>query len=94
MQIKIRLMGIFKEANGLREVTLDIPEYSTVGSAIQTLIGDDKSFGSLIWDLNVDSPSPKALIMLDGVEISNLQGKETPIKPDQELVLLSVVHGG
>ena len=78
----------------MREVTLDLLENTTVGSAIQSLIGDDKSLESLIWDMDVDSPSPKALIMLGGVEISNLQGKETPIEPGQELVLLSVVHGG
>ena len=87
-------MGIFREANGLREVTLDLPDNSTVGSAIHTLIGDDKFLESMIWDTDVNSPSPKALIMLDGVEINNLQGKETPIEPGQELVLLSVVHGG
>ncbi len=94
MQIKIRLMGVFREAGGQREVTLDVPSDSTVGSAIQTLIDDNETLKSVIWDSEVDSPSPNALIMLDGVEINNLQGKETPIEQDQELVLLSVVHGG
>jgi molybdopterin converting factor small subunit len=94
MQVKIRLMGILKEARGLREVVLDVPEDSTVGAIIRALIGDDESFRSVLWDTDVDSPSPNALVMLDGIEINNLQGTETAVSPNQELVLLSVVHGG
>ncbi|MCJ7732893.1 MoaD/ThiS family protein [Candidatus Bathyarchaeota archaeon] len=94
MQVKIRILGAIRETWGLKETVLDIPMDSTVGSTIQVLIGDNESLRSLLWDLEVDSPSPNALIMLNGVEINNLQGMETPIKQGQELVLLSVVHGG
>ena len=94
MQVKIRLMGILKEARGLREVMLDVPEDSTVGTIIRVLIGDDESLRSVLWDIDVDSPSPNALVMLDGIEINNLQGTETAVSPNQELVLLSIVHGG
>ncbi len=94
MQVKIRILGAIRETGGFKETVLDIPMDSTVGSTIQVLIGDNESLRSLLWDIEVDSPSPNALIMLNGVEINNLQGMETPIKQGQELVLLSVVHGG
>ncbi|MFH1178857.1 MAG: MoaD/ThiS family protein, partial [Candidatus Bathyarchaeota archaeon] len=93
-QVKIRILGAIRETGGFKETTLDVPECSSVGSTIQVLIGDNESLRTLLWDLEVDSPSPNALIMLNGVEINNLQGMETPIKKGQELVLLSVVHGG
>jgi len=94
MRIKMRLLGVLREAGGLKEITLDISENSTVGSAIKQLMRDDEALKAALWDDAVDSPMPNALIMLDGVEVNNLQGTETPIKPDQEIVLLSVVHGG
>jgi len=94
MQVKIRMMGVLREAKGLREVMLDVPEDSTVGSIIKALIGDDEALKSVLWDTEVDSPSPNALVMLDGIEISNLEGTETIVAPEKELVLLSVVHGG
>ena len=88
------MMGIFRETGGKKETHLVLPEDSTIGTAIQQLIGNDEKLRSIIWDKEVDSPSPNALIMLDGVEINNLNGIETPLKPEQEIVLLSVVHGG
>jgi molybdopterin converting factor small subunit len=93
MRVKIRLMGIVREA-GKKEITLDTPEDSTVRAVLQHLISKNESLRLKIWDREVDSPSPNTLIMLDGVEINNLNGIETSIKPKQEIVLLSVVHGG
>ena len=94
MRIRVRMMGVLSKAQGNKEVFLDLPEDSTVGAAIKTLITKNEALKEVLWDVEVDSPSPNALIMLNGVEIKNLQGTETPLMHDQELVLLSVVHGG
>ena len=94
MLVKIRLLGVLRDSGGSKETTLDVPDGSKVASVIKQLIGEDENLRKSLWDETVDSPVPNALIMLDGVEINNLQGIETPVKPDQELVLLSVVHGG
>ena len=94
MQVKVRMMGVLRKAKGLKEVFLDVPEGSSVGFIIKTLIGENESLRSVLWDSEVDSPSPNALVMLDGIEISNLQGIDTKVEPESELVLLSVVHGG
>ena len=94
MHIKIRLMGVLSSAQGNREFILDLPEGSTVETAIKAIMANNTALEEVLWDVEVDSPSPNALIMLNGVEIKNLQGTETPLMPDQELVLLSVVHGG
>ncbi len=87
-------MGIYIGTGGKREIMLDVSPHSTVGAAIEQLFEDNLELKSAIWDNEVDSPSPNTLIMLDGVEIGNLKGLETPLSPEQEIVLLSVVHGG
>ena len=94
MRIRVRMMGVLSKAQGNKEVFLDLPEGSTVGTAIKTIISRNMALKEVLWDAEVDSPSPNALIMLNGIEIKNLQGTATPLMPDQELVLLSVVHGG
>ena len=94
MRIRVRMMGVLSKAQGNKEAFLDLPEDSTVGAAIKTIIAKNEALKEVLWDTEVDSPSPNALIMLNGVEIKNLQGTETPLMHDQELVLLSVVHGG
>ena len=87
-------MGVFSKAQGTKEMIIDLPDGTTVGKAIKEIIAENTSLQEALWDPEVDSPSPNALIMLNGVEIKNLQGTDTPLMPDQELVLLSVVHGG
>ena len=94
MRIKIRMMGVLRKAQGNKEISIELPEDSTVGTAIKTIIAKNEALKEVLWDQEVDSPSPNALIMLNGVEIKNLQGIETLLMTDQELVLLSVVHGG
>jgi molybdopterin converting factor small subunit len=94
MRIKIRMMGVLRKAQGNKEISIELPEDSTVGTAIKMIIAKNEALKKVLWDQEVDSPSPNALIMLNGVEIKNLQGMETPLMSGQELVLLSVVHGG
>ena len=93
MSIKVRMLGVLREA-GSKEQMIDINEGATVDSVIRDLMAQDERLEAVLWDKGVDSPLPNALIMLDGVEVNNLDGLETPVKRGQELVLLSVVHGG
>jgi molybdopterin converting factor small subunit len=93
MSLKVRMLGVLREA-GSKEQTIDIDEGATVDSVIRDLIAQDERLETVLWDKGVDSPLPNALIILDGVEVNNLDGLETPVKKGQELVLLSVVHGG
>jgi len=93
MSLNVRMLGVLREA-GSKERTVDINKGATVDSVIRDLMEEDERLESVLWDKGVDSPLPNALIMLDGVEVNNLDGLDTPVKRGQELVLLSVVHGG
>ena len=93
MSLKVRMLGVLREA-GPNEQTINLLEGATVESVIRDLMAEDERLENALWDKEVDSPFPNALIMLDGVEVNNLEGLETPVNRGQELVLLSVVHGG
>ena len=94
MSLKVRMLGVLRKAGGSKEQTIDVVEGATVDSVIRDLMAEDERLEGVLWDKEVDSPLPNALIMLDGIEVNNLEGLETPVKRGQELVLLSVVHGG
>jgi molybdopterin converting factor small subunit len=87
-------MGIFSKAYGSKNLVLNLPEKSTVETVINELISKNEVLRKVLWDSGVDSPIPNAIIMINGIEINNLQGIDTVLLPDQELVLLSVIHGG
>ncbi len=94
MRVKVRMLGVIREAGGSNETYVDVNEGASISDTIKALIGDDLALETTLWDKQVDSPLPNALIMLDGIEVGNLQGMDTPVSAGQELVLLSVVHGG
>lgn len=94
MSLKVRMLGVLREAGGSKEQTIEVVEGATIDSVIRDLMAEDERLEGVLWDKEVDSPLPNALIMLDGIEVNNLEGLETPVKRGQELVLLSVVHGG
>ncbi len=94
MSLKVRMLGVLREAGGSKEQTIEVVEGATIDSVIRDLMAEDERLEGVLWDKEVDSPLPNALIMLDGIEVNNLEGLETPVKRGQELVLLSVIHGG
>ena len=93
MSLTVRMLGVLREASP-NEHTINLLEGATVESVLRDLMAEDGRLENALWDKEVDSPFPNALIMLDGVEVNNLEGLETAVNRGQELVLLSVVHGG
>ena len=57
-----------------------------------------KSFPSearkLLIDSDLDDPRPNALILLNGQEISVLNGLGTEVADGDEITLIPIVHGG
>ena len=91
--VHVRLMGTFKEAAGQSEIQLD--DCENIGKAIISLVKLlGNNFEKVIYDPVLKSPLPNALILLNGVEVNNLQGLETQVKEGDNMVLLSVTHGG
>ena len=45
-------------------------------------------------DQQLDDPRSNTLVLVNGIEISVLEGLETRLKDGDEIVLVPVVHGG
>jgi len=88
-------MGTFREASGRSETVLTLPEGANVSSVIDALrerFGEP--FESVLMDPVLGSPLPNGLILRNGVEVGNLRGLDTALGDGDELVLISVTHGG
>jgi molybdopterin converting factor small subunit len=93
-QVTVRMMGVAKEAAGTPEEAIPIPPNANVSTVLQTLMEKHGTgFREAVLDPVTRTPV-STLILLDGVEIGNLQGLQTPVRDGQTLVLLSVTHGG
>ena len=93
--VKVRFMGIFQQLSGKKRFNLKLEEPTTVKKVVTELTETfSPEFKRALVDSHLDDLRPNALILVEGKEISVLQGLETEIKDAEEIVFLPMVHGG
>ena len=93
-RVAVKMLGVVKEVVGFEEDIIDVPKGANVSTTLQVLI---QKYGADFRDALLDPVTGTpvtTLILVNGVEIGNLQGLETSISDGDDLVLLSVTHGG
>ena len=88
------MMGVLRDAAGSTEIRLEVEEGSSLGDMVDRLIEKLPDLEDALIDKVVDSYAPNALILVDGVEASNLDGSSTSLRDGSTLVFLPVTHGG
>jgi len=83
VNIQVKAIGVFKEMFGSRLLTVKLKGNATVKNVVQKLAG------SKINDIWLNT-----LILVNGKDISVLNGLETIVSNGDEIVLLPVSHGG
>jgi molybdopterin converting factor small subunit len=94
MQIRIKVLGVLKDTLGKSEIIMNFNSSTNIRMVIERLVGQNEGLREIMMDDEIDSPFPNTLILLDGVEAKNLQGLNTSIEKNSELVLIPVTHGG
>ncbi len=94
MRVNVRLMGVLRDAAGSHEVRLEVESGSSLGDMVGRLVKELPGLEDVLIDRVVGSYAPNALILVDGVEASNLEGPSTPLRDGSTLVFLPVTHGG
>jgi len=92
--VNVRLLGIFRGLSGKSRIPLRL-EQPTVRKVIEKLADSlSVEVRPLLVDPELNDPRPNALILVNGKEISVLNGLETQLKEDDEITLIPVSHGG
>ena len=95
IKIKVRLLGIFQHLSGKKFLDLELDEPVIVRNVVDYLINRFTSeFKDILIDPELRDPRPNSLIIVQGKEINVLQGLETEIKKEEEIVFVPMVHGG
>jgi molybdopterin converting factor small subunit len=95
IRVMARMMGPLKEVSGSEEQELTLNQDAKVSDAIHRILEvHEGALDIALLDPYTLSPVTNTLILLNGVEVGNLQGLETPMRDGDRLVLLSVTHGG
>jgi len=95
IQIKVRFLGIFKGISGRDRFPMELKESVSVREVVKgltELLSPD--FRRFLIDPELGDPRPNALILLNGREVSVLDGVETKVADGDEVVFIPVSHGG
>ena len=74
-------------------MTLDVPSNSTISDVIDTIV---QKWGPQAKELLMDRGqfSGNLIVMLNMRDISTLDGLDTPVNPNDEVIILPHVQGG
>ncbi len=95
VKVKIKLVGIFRGLSGRKQLLMDLESPSSLIDLVQRLTElFSPEFKRILIDPEFGDPRPNALILLNGKDISVLNGLETKVYDGDEVVLIPVSHGG
>jgi len=94
MAITVKFIVALRHASGVDEVTLNSKADLSIKELINEITKDTPALRRSLIDQQLEDPRPNALILVNGREISVLNGLETNLKDRDEIVLVPVVHGG
>jgi MoaD family protein len=94
VKVNVRLMGVFRAYAGKDTITLKLenPTVRQVVDKIAQLFPSESKH--MLIDPELNDPRPNALLLVNGKEISVLQGLETKVNDGDQIILIPVSHGG
>jgi molybdopterin synthase sulfur carrier subunit len=95
IDVEVKFLGVFRQFSERNQVFVKLEEPATVKKTVEKLTEVFSSeFKRALVDPELEDPRPNALILVNGKEISVLQGLETEVEDGDEIVLVPVSHGG
>ncbi|HLC00964.1 MAG TPA: MoaD/ThiS family protein [Candidatus Bathyarchaeia archaeon] len=94
MAITVKFVGALRHVSGVDQLALACGKNGSVGIVISEITETRPELKRSLIDQQVQDPRLNALILVNGREISALDGLETKLEDGDELVLIPVAHGG
>jgi MoaD family protein len=92
--VKLKFLGALRHASGKETLSLDCKKDASVLDLVNAVAKRKSELRRSLLDEQLESPKPNALILVNGREISVLNGLKTLVKDGDEVVFVPVVHGG
>ncbi|MCK5628734.1 MoaD/ThiS family protein [Candidatus Bathyarchaeota archaeon] len=94
MTIKIKFVGPFRHVAGIEKMGLDRKKEAPLKEVLLDIIKEIPALKETLSYRSSDDARTNVLILVNGREISALEGLETVVKDEDEIVFVPVVHGG
>lgn len=94
MAVTLKFVGALRHASGAETLALNCKKGVSLMDLVNELSKEVPALRRSLLDEQLEQPKPNALILVNGREISVLNGLETKVKDGDEVVFIPVVHGG
>lgn len=94
MEVTVKFIGSFRTISSKSKLTIECREIPNVKKAVEKIVEELPKLKGALIDADMQDPRPNTLILLNGKEISILNGLETLLKNGDEIVFVPVSHGG
>ena len=94
MAITVRFIGAFRSISGKSKLSITIKNAVPLSRIITQVIEEQPKIKRALIDPELEDPRPNTLILVNGKEISVLNGLDTMVENGDEVIFVPVVHGG
>ena len=94
MTITVRFIGALRAASSKSKIALKIKGVVTLRELVKKIVEEEPKLERALIDPELKDPRPNALILVNGKEINVLNGLETMLKDEDEVIIVPVLHGG
>ena len=94
MPLTVKFIGALRHLSGKIHLTVDYQEGMTLKQLIGKMSQDIPELKRAFTDNELNDSRSNSLVLVNGREISVLDGYETKLNDGDEIVFVPVVHGG
>ncbi len=94
MAVTVRFVGSFRSITHKTRLAIKLEGNLTLKEVIWNMMKERPALRRVLINPELENPRPNALILVNGKEISVLNGLETMLKEGDEVVFVPVLHGG
>ena len=89
MVVAVKFVGVFCSLSGKSKLDLKLTKNTILREVIKKIVEESPQLAQALAN-----PKPNMLILVNGKEVSVLNGLETVVKTGDEVVFVPVMHGG
>jgi molybdopterin synthase sulfur carrier subunit len=94
MAINVKFIGALRHVSGAGELALNCKDNVSIRELMREITEEVPALTRSLIDQQLEEPTLNVLVLVNGREISVLNGLETNLQDGDEVVLVPVVHGG
>jgi molybdopterin synthase sulfur carrier subunit len=94
MVLSVKFVGALRHVSGTGELALSCKSRVAIRELMDEIIKELPELKRSLIDQQFEDSRPNTLVLVNGREISVLDGLETKLKDGDEVVLIPFVHGG